>query len=166
MEILFDAEDQGPWLDPSDTHYEYAIDAKDWISAAESGGENWNHHFLGAKDRSRALRAAQNLFNVWSYILYPDTGDALREDPKILFIPRPLFYGTEGFLFIFKADNNGNTYRFEFEADEFSDGAGSAALSYCNFDTILTYVKRVLDNKNEITVRRQNAKEKSEAAIQ
>lgn len=166
MEILFDADDLGPWLDPSDNHYEYAIDAKDWIATAEDHGESWNAHFLDAKDRYRALKRAENLFEAWSRMKYPETGDALRDEPKILFIPRPLFYGTEGFMFIFKADNNGNTYRFEFEADEFADGAGSAALSTCNIETISKYVKRKEDEKSEIRTRRQSAKEKSEAALQ
>lgn len=166
MEILFDEEDKGPWLDPSDNHYEYAIDAKDWIATAEDHGESWNAHFLGAKDRYRALKRAENLFEAWSRMKYPETGDGLRDEPKILFIPRPLFYGTEGFMFIFKADNNGNTYRFEFEADEFADGAGSASLSYANLETLSNYKIREDKEKEEIRNRRQSEKEKNETALQ
>lgn len=166
MEILFDEDNLGPWLDPSDNHYEYAIDARSWVEAAQDESESSVCHGLSVKDRAKALKRAENLFSVWSSLKYPDTGDELRESPKILFIPRPLFYGTEGFMFIFKADNNGNTYRFEFEYDEFSGGAGSASLSVGNLETITAYRKRKEAESNEIKTRRQNAKEKSETTIQ
>lgn len=104
--------DNLPELVPDDFFYRNGWKVLDWLKLADLD-EGPNHQAKELAERCAAYAKAYAMFAEASAKTYK-TGDPLRHEPWVI----PEYDSVENrerYLFIFKADNNGNTYRVRYE---------------------------------------------------
>lgn len=105
--------DGTPDLTPDDFFHDHAKTARAWLAERVDRGQSETEVASDLWEKCEAYIAAAKLYFATSKELYGDFGDHLRHEPYIL-THYDSVENTATYTFIFKADNNGNTYRIRY----------------------------------------------------
>jgi len=109
-------EDGSPDLTPCDSHHAHVIPITKWFERSADVGERADQVASDINARCQMYNKAYAWFLKVSKAEYKD-GDDLREVPYVSEIYDPISDAVEKIWFIFKADNNGNTYKVYFKEE-------------------------------------------------
>lgn len=109
--------DGSPDLTPCDFHGLHATTIPEWMLRAEKEGHPPDMLAAEMVKRAGMYRQAYAWYLEAAIQAYGEHGDELREHPWVYEVYDPIADDVVATWFLFKADNNGNTYKVKFVND-------------------------------------------------